>query len=106
MYKKCSKGGKKGSGAKRRSSASTLALHGRHRLHSMGAADSLRADLGKAKAFHLPLLNQVFDRASHVFDWHGGIASMLIKKIDDIAAPVTRATWLSKDIFIISSLFS
>src|SRR5689334_24626356 len=50
----------------------------------MRAPDRLDAGLGHAEVLHLALLNQVLDRARHVFDRHGRIDAMLIVEIHDV----------------------
>ena len=45
-------------------------------------SDRLHACFGKAEVLDLPRLNQLFHSASHVFDRHLGIDTMLIEQID------------------------
>src|SRR5438552_7950383 len=61
-----------------------LALHGRHRLHCVRAADRAHAGFRHAEVFHLALRNQFLDRSRHVFDRHVRVNAVLIIEIDHI----------------------
>src|SRR5439155_13424964 len=61
-----------------------FALNCRQRLNGMSPTDCLCSSFGKAKMFHLTLLDQLLHRPSHIVDWHVRINPMLIKQIDGI----------------------
>jgi hypothetical protein len=63
-----------------------LALHGRDGLHRMGATDGLRAGFRKTEMPDLALLDEVLDRAGHVFDRHRWIDAVPVEQIDRVAA--------------------
>ena len=50
----------------------------------MGAANRLRARLGKAEVLHLALRDQVLDRARDIFDGNVRVDAMLIEQIDGV----------------------
>ncbi len=57
-------------------------MHGRHRLHGVGAPDGLRTGLGKAEVLHLAGLNQLLHRAGYVFDGHVRVNAVLVEQVD------------------------
>jgi len=44
----------------------------------------LHACFREPEALHLALLNQLFHRSRHIFDWHVRVNPVLIEKIDDV----------------------
>src|ERR1051326_1333820 len=62
-----------------------FALHGRHRLDGMGAADCVNARLRKAKIFNFAFRDQLLDRACNLLNRYGGINAMLIEDVDDLS---------------------
>ena len=52
----------------------------------MRSADGSCARLGEAEKQHLPLLDQVFDRTSHIFDGHVGINPAPVVEIDAVVS--------------------
>src|SRR5690348_14425746 len=50
----------------------------------MCATDRLHSGFGKSEVLHLALLNEVLHCASHIFDRHARINTMLIEQIDHV----------------------
>jgi hypothetical protein len=61
-------------------------LNGGHRLHRVRSADCFRTRLREAEVQHLALLDEIFDRTSHLFDRYGWIHSVLVIEIDAIGS--------------------
>ena len=59
-------------------------LDGGNRLNRVRAANGLRARLREAEVQNLPGLDQILDRAGHVFDRHGEIDAVLVVEIDAV----------------------
>jgi hypothetical protein len=55
-----------------------------HRLNCMRSTDSLGARLREAKVQDLSFGDQVFNRASDIFDWDVWIDAVLIEEIDPV----------------------
>lgn len=55
-----------------------------NRLNRVRTADGLGARLREAEVQNLPSLDQIFDRAGHVLNWHGEIDAVLIVEIDAV----------------------
>ena len=60
-------------------------LDGRHRLNSMRSADCSCARLRKTEVQDFPRLDEVFDRARHILDWHLRIDPVLVIEIDAVS---------------------
>jgi hypothetical protein len=59
-------------------------LNRRDRVNGMRPADRVRARLGESKVPDLALLDEIPDRARHVFDRHGGVDPVLVVEIDAV----------------------
>ena len=60
-----------------------FALQGSDRLNGMGAADLVGIRFGQTKVLDLACLNQILDRASHIFHRHIWIGTVLVEQVDD-----------------------
>jgi hypothetical protein len=50
----------------------------------MGAADCSRTRLGKTEVQNLSFFNELFNRTSHMFDWHIWIDPVLVEKVNAV----------------------
>src|SRR5581483_1284502 len=59
-----------------------LILQSGYGLNRMRTPEGLNSCLREAEMFHLPLLDEVFHRAGHIFDGHIRVHAVLIQQVD------------------------
>jgi hypothetical protein len=67
-------------------------LTGGDGLHGMSAPNGLHAGFRKAEILHIALLDQLLDRACHVFDRHVEVDPMLVEQVDRLCSQSLQRT--------------
>jgi hypothetical protein len=61
-----------------------FALQRGHGLNGVSAANRSGRRFGQAEVFDLAFRHEILDGPGDIFDWHGGIDTVLIEQIDDV----------------------